>query len=184
MKKTVLVFGLISGAISAAMMFGVLQFADRIGFDKSVFVGYTTIILSFLMVYFGIRSYRENVGGGAITFGRAFAVGILITVISCVLYVVSWEILYYNFMPDFVTKYAAHEIEKAQAAGATAQAIQAKTEEMRQLKVALDNPFINAAYSFLEPFPVGLVITIISSLILRRKRKSSTGEPAEALAGT
>lgn len=174
MKKTVLVFGLISGAISAGLMFGLLQFADRIGFDKSVFVGYTTIILSFLMVYFGIRSYRDNVGHGTITFGRAFVVGLLITLISCALYVISWEILYYNFMPDFVTKYAAYEIEKARAAGATAAAIQAKTEEMRQLKAALDNPFINAAYTFLEPFPVGVIITLISSLILRRKRNAST----------
>jgi len=91
MKKTVLVFGLISGAVAAALMFLTLPFADRIGFERGYIVGYTTIILSFLLVFFGIRSYRENIGGGSITFGRAFAVGILITLISCVCYVVAWE---------------------------------------------------------------------------------------------
>lgn len=177
MKKTVLIFGLISGAVAAAMMFATLPFADRIGFDRGVIVGYTTIILSFLLVFFGIRSYRENIGGGAITFGRAFAVGILITLISCICYVVAWEILYYNFMPDFADKYAAHVLAKAKAAGATAEAIQAKMDEVKNLKHILDNPFLNAAATFIEPFPVGLIITLISALILR-KRKSSSSESA------
>jgi len=178
MKKIVLIFGLISGAVAAAMMFATLPFVDRIGFDKGVLVGYTTIILSFLLVFFGIRSYRENVGGGTITFGRAFAVGILITLISCVCYVVAWEILYYNFMPDFADKYAAHVLEKAKAAGATAEAIQAKMDEVKNLKHILNNPFLNAAVTFTEPFPVGLIITLISALILRKRNKSSSSESA------
>ena len=182
MKKTVLIFGLISGAISAAMMFTTMLFADRIGFERGFIVGYTTIILSFLMVFFGIRSYRENVGHGTITFGRAFAVGILITLISCVCYVVAWEILYYNFMPDFVAKFSAHAIEKLKASGATAEAIQAKMEEMRNLKRILDNPFMNAAATFIEPFPIGLIITLISALILRKRNKSSSDESAAAVA--
>jgi len=178
MKKTVLIFGLISGAVAAAMMFATLPFVDRIGFDKGVLVGYTTIILSFLLVFFGIRSYRENIGGGTITFGRAFAVGILITLISCVCYVVAWEILYYNFMPDFADKYAAHVLEKAKAAGATAEVIQAQMDEMKKMKRILDNPLSNAAVTFLEPFPVGLLITLISALILRKRKKPSSSESA------
>jgi hypothetical protein len=180
MKKTVLIFGLISGAISAAMMFSIMPFVDRIGFDKGVIVGYTTMIVSFLLVFFGIRSYRENVGGGSISFGRAFAVGILITVISCLCYVAAWEILYFKFMPDFTDKYAAHMIEKAKASGASAQAIQAKIEELRKFKQMYDNPFLNAAISFTEPFPVGLIITVISALILRKRKKSLTGDSAAA----
>lgn len=176
MKKTVLIFGLISGAISAAMMFATVPFVYRIGFDKGLVVGYTTIVLSFLLVFFGIRSYRENVGGGTITFGRAFAVGILITLISCVCYVVAWEILYYNFMPDFGDKYSAYVLEKAKAAGATAEAIQAQMEEAKKLKQILDNPFLNAAATFTEPFPIGLIITLISALILRKRNKSSSSE--------
>lgn len=178
MKKTVLIFGLISGAVSAALMFATLPFADRIGFERGFIVGYTTIILSFLLVFFGIRSYRENIGGGTITFGRAFAVGILITLISCICYVVAWEILYYKFMPDFADKYAAHLLEKAKAAGATAQAIQAQMEDVKKLKRILDNPFLNAAATFIEPFPIGLIITLISALILRRRNKASSSESA------
>src|SRR5262245_57709721 len=104
MKKTVITFGLISGAISAIIMFATLPFADGLGFDRGESVGYTSIVLSLLMVFFGVRSYRDNVAGGSITFGRAFTVGILISVISSACYVVAWEILYFNFMPDFLDK--------------------------------------------------------------------------------
>jgi hypothetical protein len=178
MKKTVLVFGLLSGAVAAVMMFGTLPFVERIGFDKGLIVGYTTIILSLMMVFFGIRSYRENVGGGSITFGRAFAVGILITLLSCVCYVVAWEILYYNFLPDFADRYAARVVEQAKAAGATAEAIQAKMDEVKNLKRILDNPLTNAAATFVEPFPVGLIITLISALILRKRKKTTSSENA------
>src|SRR5256885_13457678 len=87
MKKTILTFGLISGGIMAVMMFATLPFTDSAWLQShSMFIGYTTMVLSFMLVFFGIRSYRENIGGGTIPFGRAFAGGILITLISSVLY--------------------------------------------------------------------------------------------------
>jgi hypothetical protein len=181
MKKTVLTFGLISGAVMALLMFGTLPFVDRIGFDKGAIIGYTSMVLSFLLVFFGIRSYRDNVGGGRITFGRAFAVGILITLISCICYVVAWEIIYFKFMPDFVAKYAAYMVEKAKASGASAEAIQAKLQEMKKFKEMYDNPFFNAAITFTEPFPIGLIVTLISAAILRKRSKPQSGErPATA----
>jgi len=169
MKKTVLTFGLIGGAVMAVMMFATLPFADRIGFDKGVIIGYTTMILAFMMVFFGIRSYRENIGQGRISFGRAFAVGILITLIACVCYVVAWEILYFNFMPDFLDKYSSYVIEKARASGASQQAIDTQLQQMKSFKAMYDNPLINAAITFTEPFPIGLIITLISAAILRKK---------------
>jgi hypothetical protein len=176
MKKTVLTFGLISGAIMEAMMIVTLSFIDKIGFDRGVIVGYTTIILGFMLVFFGIRSYRENVGRGRITFARAFAVGILITVIASAFYVVAWEIVYFKFMPDFGDKYASYEIQKVKTAGASQQTIEAKVKEMKELKAMLDNPFLNAAMTFTEPFPVGLIITLISSAILRTRRRTTTAD--------
>ena len=161
MKKTVLTFGLIAGAIMAAMMFATLPFVDKIGFDKGEIVGYTTMILAFMLVFFGIRSYRENVGGGQVTFGRAFAVGILITIVACVCYVAAWEILYFKFMPDFADKYAGYVIAKARASGASQQVIDGQLQQMKSLKAMLDNPLINAAITFTEPFPIGLIVTLI-----------------------
>lgn len=169
MKKTVLTFGLISGFIMIALMTLTLALSDRIGFGHNLVLGYTILIAGSLLVFFGIRSYRENIGGGQISFGRAFAVGILITLIASVCYVVTWEIIYFKFMPDFADKYAAYMIEKARAAGESAQKIQAIADEMKGMKATLNNPFLNAAFTFLEPFPIGLIVTLISAAILRKK---------------
>jgi hypothetical protein len=180
MKRIVLVFGLISGALMAIFMFASMPFVDRIGMDRMIFVGYTGIVLAFMLVFFGIRSYRDNIGGGAVTFGRAFMIGILITLISSVCYVIAWQIFYHTFMPDFFEKYSTHVIEKARASGATPEAIQAQTQEMDQMKQLVKNPLFHNLFVFLEPFPVGLVITLISAIILR-KGKPAPGAVTEAV---
>lgn len=169
MKKTIITFGLISGVISSLMMAATVPFAGKISFDKGLIVGYTGIVLSFLLVFFGIRSYRDNYGNGQITFSKAFAVGISITVISCICYVVTWEIIYFNFLPDFMDKYGAHMVERAKASGASDAAVLAKVEQAKRYKEIYDNPLTNAAMTFIEPFPVGLVITVISAAVLKRK---------------
>jgi len=176
-KKTILTFGLISGALISLMMALTVPFQDKIGVDHSYVIGYTTIVLAMLFTFFGIRSYRDNVGKGQITFAKAFGVGISITIISCLCYVVTWEIIYYNFMPDFLDKYNAHIIQKMQSSGATSAAIQTKAEELKKFKELYANPFFNALMTFIEPFPVGLAITLISAGILRKKSQS---QPAQS----
>ena len=180
MKKIVLKFGLISGVLAALMMVATLPFMDNLNGNKGYLVGYTTMVLAFLLVYFGIRSYRDNVGHGQISFGRGFAVGISIALIMCVFYVVTWEIIYFNFMPNFMDHYIAHEVAQLQAAGASATKIQAKLQEMNQMKAMLRNPLFNAAMTFIEPFPVGLVMALFSAAILRRKGPRVVGEAVSA----
>jgi uncharacterized protein DUF4199 len=186
MKKVVIIFGLISGVISSALMFLTLPLMKNgtINFDNGEIFGYTAIFLSFLLVFFGIRSYREN-AGGTITFGRAFSVGILITLISCIFYVASWEIIYFKLMPDFarghIDKYAAHEISTMREKGATDSAIAAKKVEMDKMKAMLDNPFLNSAMTFIEPFPVGLIVTLVSAAILRKRRAAPMAGVAQAV---
>jgi len=176
MKKTVITFGLISGAVSALMMVVTIPFEDAIGFNHGLIIGYTTIVLSFLLVYFGVRSYRDNVGNGQITFAKAFGVGILITLISCFCYVATWEILYFHVLHGFADKYSAHIVERARLAGASAAEIQQKIQEGQKLKQTLDNPFLNSMMTFIEPFPVGLAITLISAAILRKKTPLQTAQ--------
>jgi len=172
MKRIVLTFGLISGAIFVVMMFTTMQFMDRIGFDKGHLIGYSTMVVAFLFVFFGIRSYRENVGNGYITFGRAFKVGILITLISCACYALSWEIVYFNFVPDFVEKYTQYLVEKSRAAGASPEQIATQVAEMKRFQTLYQNPVYNFLLTFfVEPFPVGLILTVISALILRKRPK-------------
>ncbi len=169
MKKIVLTFGLISGAITSLMMLLTVPLLDKVSFDKLEVFGYTTIVVSFLMVFFGIRSYRENVGGGKITFGKAFKVGLFITLISCACYVIAWEFIYFKLAPDFGDKYANYMIEKARTSGATEEALKAQMEQMESFKKLYANPLINIAFTIMEPLPIGLLITLISAAILRRR---------------
>lgn len=178
MKKTVITFGVISGVISSVLMVCTIPFFHRIGFDTALILGYTSIVLSFLLVYFGIRSYRDNVADGHISFGKAFGVGICITLISCAFYVGTWEILSHTVLRDFMDTYAAEMISKAQASGASAQAVQAKINEMQQMKTMLANPFLNVLMTFIEPFPIGLLITLLSAAVLRKKARPGSAQTA------
>src|SRR5262245_39120606 len=127
MKKIVWTFGLISGALLGGMMLLTMPFESSIGCDRVEIIGYTTIVLSFLLVFFGIRSYRDNVGGGTVSFGRALAVGSLIVVIASVCYVATWELIFYKISPDFMEKFSAYSVEKVKQSGASDAEIQKKT---------------------------------------------------------
>ena len=96
---------------------------------------------------------------------------------------VAWEIMYFKFMPDFLDKYASYIVSKAKASGASPQAIDAQLQQMKSLKAMYDNPLVNVAMTFIEPFPIGLVVTLISAVILRKKTIGTTqdgGQPAPA----
>src|SRR5580698_3595040 len=115
MKKAVLTFGIIAGVMISVLMDLSLVLSKYIGSGHSMMLGYTIMVASFPLIYFGIRSYRDNTLGGQISFGRAFSCGILIALITTVCYVLTWEVLYFNFMPHFMDGYFAAQIAKVQA---------------------------------------------------------------------
>src|SRR5688500_5815969 len=175
MKKTVWTFGLIAGAVMSAMMLINIPFAERIGFGTAEIIGYTTIVAAFLLIFFGIKSYRDNHAGKSISFGRAFVVGALINVIASACYVATWELIFYKLAPDFPDKYAAYVLEKERAAGATPQEIAKKQVQVQSFREMYQNPLVNAAITFLEPFTVGLVVSLASAGILRRRPHHHAG---------
>lgn len=178
MRKTVLTFGLISGGILSVMMAATVPFHERIGFDRAEVIGYTTMIVAFLLIFFGVRSYRDTVGGGSVSFGRAFSVGALIAVVASVCYVATWEVIYFNFAPDYMEKYQAHTIEKARAQGESQASIDKKVADMQRFSELYQNPFVNAAITFVEPLPVGLVVALVSAGVLRRRKRDEEAAAA------
>ena len=170
MKKTVLTFGLISGAVSAGMMMATIPYINSIDLRKADVLGYTSIVLSALLVFFGVRSYRENAGGGRLTFGRGFTVGLLITLISCACLVVTFEIVYFKVVPGLGDKYAACMVERARASGASQQKLDDTARQAQTLKRLYDKPLTNAALTFVEAFPIGLIAATLSAAILRKKK--------------
>jgi hypothetical protein len=184
MKRIVLTFGFIAGGILSVMMLLTLPFMHKIGLERAMVIGYTSMVLGFLMVYFGVRAYRDTVGNGRVGFGRAFAVGILITLLGSACYVATWEVIYNTMMPNFADDYAATVLKEARASGASEQQIAAKTRELAEFKEMYANPVMNVAMTFLEPLPVGLLLTLVSAGVLSRKRRyTPDAEPAPVHAG-
>lgn len=174
MRKIVLTFGLISGAILSAMMLATTPFIDKIGYDKGFIIGYTSMVLGFLLIYFGLRSYRDNVAGGSVSFGRALSVGALIALVGSLCYVATWEAIYYGGLaPNFMENYQAHSIESARASGATEAQIAEKKAEMEKYAEWYRNPVLNAGMTFLEPLPVALVMSLVTAGVVSRKRREN-----------
>ena len=175
MRKIVFTYGLIAGGILAVTFLITLPFHDAIGFDRAMVVGYTSMVLAFLLIFFGVRSYRDNVAGGHVSFGRALAVGALIGVVASMCYVLTWEVIYFGTKSDYIEKYQAHMIEKARQAGESAEAIAAKQAEMAKFAEMYRNPLINSAMTFMEPLPVALVVALVTAAVLSRRKKSPAG---------
>jgi Protein of unknown function (DUF4199) len=171
MKKTVWTFGLISGAILSAMMLLTMPFMHEIGYDRGMIVGYTTMVLAFLLVFFGVRSYRDNVAGGRVGFGRAFAVGALIALVASACYVATWQLIYFKLNPEYAASIQEAMIERARTSGESPEVIERKVAETERFMEMYRNPAVNIAFTFLEPLPVGLVFALVSAGILSRARR-------------
>lgn len=182
MKKIVLTFGLVAGVVMSAMMLLTLPFHERIGQAAALFVGYATMVAAFLAIYFGVRRYRDDRPDGTIGFVRAFAVGMLIACVASVCYVATWEVVYFNFIPDYAEKYQARVLQEARASGASPEALAAKQAELQEFATRYHDPVYNSAVTFCEPLPVGLLVSLISAAMLRR-RPNDAAVPELARAG-
>lgn len=120
-----------------------------------------------------MRSYRDNVAGGEIGFGRAMAVGSLIALVAALCYVATWELIYFQLQPHYATDMLAHMMERARAGGGTPSQVQQRVEEMRRFAAMYQNPAFNAAVTFLEPLPVGLVFSLVTAGVLSRRRPAA-----------
>lgn len=175
MKKNILIFGLIAGLVVMIPLFYIAYRMITLGascdMEQGMVIGYTSMLIAFSMVFVGIRNYRNKFNNGLISFGKAFTIGALISLIASTVYVGTWLVIYYNYLPDFAEVYSASQIEQLKASGATEAELAAKTKEMAEFAEMYHNPFFNALMTYMEILPVGLLVTLISSLILKRKQK-------------
>ena len=167
MRKNIITYGLIAGIVVSFLM--LLSISIGFDFNISLFIGYASMLIAFSFVFVGIRNYRDKYNGGVISFGKAFKIGIMIVLIASTIYVISWLIDYYFFVPDYLEKYAAHMLEELKASGASQIEIDKQTKEMANFATMFKNPLFNAMMTYVEILPVGLIVTLISSFILKRK---------------
>ncbi len=169
MKKIVIIYGLIAGAIVSALMHLTMIKSDgQMNFDGGMLLGYLTMIIALAMIFFGVKVYRDKHMGGTITFGKAFVVGLYITIVASVVYCVNWEIMLNTSASGFMDQYTTYYIEKMEAEGASVTEIEEMREEMASMSEMYKNPVARFGMTFLEIFPVGLVISLISAALLKK----------------
>jgi hypothetical protein len=173
MKKNIIIYGLIAGIVVSILMLSSVNYLSHcegnVDYDTSMLIGYASMLIAFSLVFVGIRNYRDKYNEGVISFGKAFKIGIMIVLIASTIYVVAWLIDYFFFIPDFAEKYSAQTLDKLKASGASQIEIDKETKEMASFVRMFKNPFFNAMMTYIEILPVGLIVTLISSLILKRK---------------
>ena len=169
MKKDVLKHGLLSGLAAAILMGLTVPYEHHINARWAMAVGYTSMVLSFLIVFIGVKHYRDHERAGSITFARAFTAGLLMTLITCACYVAMWEVLTATVEKNFAHDYTAGLIRQAQHSGLQGAALQHKIAEANQFEAMYANPLYRMSMTLLEPLPVGLVMALVTAGILRRK---------------
>jgi len=174
MRKIVLTFGLIAGVVISTMMVVTIPFADPMGQGVGMLLGYTGMILASLMIYFGVRQYRDNEAGGQVRFGQAFKVAMGISAIAVTCYVLTWEVVYRNFHSDFGEKYAATQLEREKEKGASEEELAKKSAEFAEFWAKYKaNMLFRWGLTTLEPLPVVLLFSLVSAGMLSRKRTSA-----------
>jgi hypothetical protein len=165
MKRTILIFGLILGILLCGnIVYTTNLMYTNPNFKGNDFLGYAAMVLVFSLTFFGIRNYRNNVLGGAISFGKAFQTGALIAFTGATMYVVFWLFYYYLVVPDFLDVYIAYVLKETPAPE-----LAAKTREMNDFKGLYSNTFFVVLVTYMEVLPVGLLVALVSSLVLKKK---------------
>ena len=174
MKNTIIKYGLISGAIAGLCELGITLVLKSYGFEKAGFensavFGYALIILSMAVIFFGIKAYRDKENEGKITFGKGLLIGLGIAFISCVCYSLIWMIVYYNFMPNFMNDYATYCMEKMKASGANEAELLKNQTQLAEMQKIYATPLGVFGITLAEPLPIGIVVSLVSAFILKRK---------------
>jgi hypothetical protein len=170
MKKSIVVFGVVSGVILIAFIVSI-SFLSKLfhGHVANALVGYSSMVIAFSFIFVGTKNFRDKYNQGMVSFGKAVLVGLGISLIGSTFYVGAWLIEYYYFMPDFMDKYAAALIQKAQHSGLSPAALQKQLDSINNMSRMYKNPIMVILMTYLEVLPVGIVISLITALIVKRR---------------
>jgi hypothetical protein len=166
--KYALLYGTVAGAIAIALVIATMQ----IGNHHSLWLGYAAMLVGLSLLYVGVKRARDREAGGTIGFGRALGLGLASAAIAGIVYALGWEIYLAVSGTDFMADYSASMIDEMRSRGASASEIAARSAEMHEFADMYRNPAIRMAMTFIEIFPVGIVVALASAALLSRRREA------------
>ncbi len=170
MLKKILSYGAVSGLIVGGVLFGVGVSGALMHGAAGMAIGYLTMLVGLSLVFLAIKRHRDATLGGVIRFWPAFGLGLGISFVASLIYVLSWEAAMAVTGMDFATSYGAAVIEQKRAAGASAETLAKLGAEMERFKTMYANPLYRLPMTFAEIFPVGAIVSLISAALLRNSR--------------
>ncbi len=169
MGRIIATYGIIGGSIVAIGMLLGLTLVPT-GGTLGMVVGYLSMLVALSMVFMGVRSYRDTVGGGVIRFWPAFGLGLAIALVACLFYVVMWEVYLWQTGYTFFDDYVAQTLADMRAQGMSAAEIAAFDAEMDAFKLLYAQPLFRMAITMSEIAPVGLLVSLVSAAVLRNSQ--------------
>jgi hypothetical protein len=172
MTNIIFLFGTFAGLIVIGAMIAVIAASSGNPemSDHSLVLGYLIMIVALSMIFFGVKRYRDQELGGVIKFMPAFLMGVAISIIAGIIYVAVWEVYMAATNHAYIEAYIAHTIAEAKANGTAAAELDKMIADMKAFRVQYADPLFRLPMTFLEIFPVGLLISLISALLLRMPR--------------
>jgi hypothetical protein len=131
---------------------------------------YIVMLVALSMVFVGIKQYRDKVLGGVIQFAPALGLGLAISAVAGIFYAVAWEIAQVFMKFDFADFYAKGMVENVRAAGGNPEAVAQAETRAADFLALYSNPLFRVPMTFLEIFPVGVLVSLISAALLRNSR--------------
>ena len=179
MKRNILVFGTISGLIVSAFMATSMALmgcsASEGNMTIGMIIGFASMAVAFTFIFVAIKNYRDKQNGGTITFGKAFLLGLMVSLIASTMYVITWGIEFHYFLPNFMDKYSAMQVKEMQASGISGAELEKALKGIEEMNFSYKNNILFFTFAtYMEIFPVGLLITLISALILKKKPNVQT----------
>ncbi|MGQ2984594.1 DUF4199 domain-containing protein [Flavobacterium sp.] len=169
MKKLVLTYGLLGGGISV-IGYLITMVTGAPHNDFAMLIGFASMLAAFSLIFVATVKYRKE-HEDTVSFGNAFLIGLYISLIASTIYVLVWLYYLYNVYPDFAPKYAAEYLEGLKAAGKSADVIKAETAKMNELITNYKKPWFVIGMTYTEILPIGIIVSLISAAILKRKPK-------------
>jgi len=171
MLRTIVIYGLAAGFIVAGFMaLGFAVVGDDGVPEYGHLVGYLTMIVALSLIFVGVKNWRDKALGGVIKFLPAFLIGLGISAVAGVIYVIGWEITLAVTNNAFMNQYVEAAIEAERAKGVTGAELDAFIAQMRGFQEQYRDPLFRLPITFIEIFPVGVVISLISAALLRNSR--------------
>ena len=171
MLRLIVRYGVIAGLVVGVPMFSLTVFGRNEGLEKyGYLIGYTTMLIALSAIFIAIKKHRDTALGGVIGFWPALGIGLAISFVAGIFYVASWELAVSVAHLDFASSYAQSMIDAAKAKGLTGDALAKAVADAEQFKVNYANPLYRLPMTFIEIFPVGVLVSLISAGLLRNSR--------------